>query len=461
MDDLLSRIGLTVRSAIGRTTPVPYGGGHGSSALNFFNRGSNEAAIAEKAYAAHGGVGTLFAIVGKIGDAFVNVKWHTYRRTSVRDAMRRNEILAHPFVRVWNSPNPFYSGSGFREAVQQHLDLVGEGAFVFNELGGVIYEMWPIRPDRLEPVPGDKQFLAGYLYHGPDGEKVPLTTKQVGHIKLPNPADPYRGRGPVQTALLDLDSARYSAEWNRNFFINGAQPGGIIKVPYRMHDTQYREFLARWREQHQGVANAHRVALLENAEWESTKFTMEDMQFTELRNLSRELIREALAFPKPMLGTVDDVNRANSDAAKEIMAESITTPRANRWADYFSTFILPRFFNGSTLVLDFDDPTPINREAADRERNSKADAASKLVAAGYDGTAVAEAMGLPAMPWQRPGSTPATPIDQAPIQATAIRGDAARKIIIERAEWHTETAKELAATNRVIDIADFEGCGVL
>ncbi|NIS37117.1 MAG: phage portal protein, partial [Actinobacteria bacterium] len=73
-------------------------------------------------------------------------------------------------------------------------------------------------------------FLAGFLYHGPNGEQVPLSLDEVIHIRYPNPLDPYRGLGPVQSAMIDLDSARYSAEWNRNFFVNSAEPGGHLET---------------------------------------------------------------------------------------------------------------------------------------------------------------------------------------------------------------------------------------
>jgi phage portal protein BeeE len=211
--------------------------------------------------------------------------------------------------------------------------------------------------------------------------------------------------GPVQTVLNDIDASKYGAEWNRNFFINGAAPGGIIEVDYRMGDDEFREFTNRWREQHQGVANAHRVAVLENAKWVPTEFKMSDMQFVELRNLPRELIREAFAFPKPMLGTVDDVNRANSDSAKEIMASGQTIPRCSLWHDVINTWLLPQFANGENHMLEFDDPTPVNSEQVNAERNSRTSGAAALVSAGYHPDDVADAMGLPRMRFVGTGGT--------------------------------------------------------
>lgn len=396
MQDLFGSLRNLTRRAVNAAPPVPFVGGQGGRSI--FGSGS-EGVMGDRAYDAHGAVGTLFSIVHQIGNKFSSTPWHLYEKELRRNEDRRQEKLDHPFLTVWDKPNDFYTGSFFRRTVQMHVDLVGEGIIVLNKVGNTVIEMWPVRPDRMQPVKHPKRYMTGWVYQGPDGEDVPLTLDQVIQIKYPNPQDPYRGRGPVQTVLADIDAARYSADWNRNFFVNGARPGGIIKVDYRMDDAEFNAFVNRWRQQHQGVSNAHRVAVLENAEWQDTQFSMRDMQFVELRNLPRELIREAFAYPKPMLGTVDDVNRANAEAGKEIMAELQTIPRLRDWRDVVNTFLLPQFANGTSYVLDFDDPTPINHEAKDRERNSKAVSARNLVLSGYDPADVARAMDLPEMNW--------------------------------------------------------------
>lgn len=395
MRDLLSAVAGGVRRAT-KQAPVPYSSSRGSL-FDHTSTATNE--VSQRAYDAHGSVGTLFAIVDQIGAKFSSTDWHLYRKTLERDKNRRVEAPDHAFMTVWDMPNQFYTGDFFRRTVQMHLDLVGEGFIILNKVFGIVIEMWTVRPDRMKPVKHPTKYLTGWIYCGPDGEEVPLELDQVIQLKYPNPDDPYRGRGPVQTVLSDVDAARYSAEWNRNFFINGARPGGIIQVDYRMTDDEFNAFTRRWRQQHQGVANAHRVAVLENAEWKDTNFSMTDMQFVELRNLPRELIREAFAFPKPMLGTVDDVNRANAEAGKEIMAENQTIPRLDMWKSAVDAFLLPQFVNGTALELDYDDPTPVNHEAADRERNSQSSSAKNLVLSGYHPDDVTDAMGLPRMRW--------------------------------------------------------------
>lgn len=362
--------------------------------------------------AAFGAVGTLFAIVNRTSNALAQVNWRLYRkqvdgrRITPGPDRDRLEITRHAAVDLWNLPNDFMTGMHFREACQQHLDLVGETTIVIgrNPLSKLPLELWPVRPDRMTPVPHPEKFLAGWVYTGPSGEQVPLGIDDVIQIKMPNPLDPYRGLGPVQAALVDIDSAKYSAEWNRNFFRNSAEPGGVVEFPDSLDDDEFSEFQERWREAHQGVANSHRVAILElGATWKPTGFSPRDMQFVQLRGVSRELIREAFGIHGHMLGQSENVNKANADAGEISFARWLVFPRAQRWKDALNHRLLP-MFEADTVEWDHDRVVPEDREADDRERNSKANAATALASAGiWDPDDILTAVGLPPMKVQEAG----------------------------------------------------------
>src|SRR5207247_667199 len=131
-----------------------------------------------------------------------------------------------------------------------------------------------------------------------------------------NPMDPYRGLSPILSILPDLDTSRYAAEWSRAFFINSAQPGGILQFDQRLSDGQFNELRDRWAEQHKGVANAHRVAILEQGKWIDRTISQRDMQFVELRGATADRIREAYGISKTAIGDFEDINRASALAAK-------------------------------------------------------------------------------------------------------------------------------------------------
>jgi HK97 family phage portal protein len=282
--------------------------------------------------------------------------------------------------------------------------------------------MWPVRPDRIDPVPSPTSFISGYVYTSPDGEKIPLGTDEVIFLRMPNPRDPYRGMGPVQSVLTDLDATRYSAEWNRNFFLNSAEPGGIIQVDRRLSDPEFDEMRLRWNEQHRGVAAAHRVAILEQGQWVDRKFTQRDMQFAELRTVSRDVIREAFGIPGFAIGELTDVNRATAEAAALWFATYLTVPRLQRIKAALNFDLLPLF--GATadgLEFDYDSPIPDDEEAENAELTTKVNAAGVLVAAGFNPAATLAAIGLPDIPFDgRPADAP-TAAPQPPMALSDLR----------------------------------------
>jgi HK97 family phage portal protein len=398
-------VGKTLFGSLGRAaatftnrTPVsfaPPGSGRRSGFSGLMRPAGQEAQMR-----AQGSNSTLYAIVDRIITSYSQVEWHLYRTARSGRDEDRVEVTAHAALDLWNSPNKFMTGPTFRESGQQHEELTGEQWWVIarNEhFKQLPLEIWPVRPDRMDPIPDAEDFIVGFVYRGPNGEQVPLNVEDVIFQRRPNPIDPYRGMGVVQTILVDLDATRASAEWNRAFFLNSAEPGGVVEVERRLSDAEFNEFRDRWAEQHKGVSNAHRVGVLENGlKWVDRKYSMRDMQFTELRDVSREIIREAFGMPKPMLGSVDDVNRANAEAAGFVFAEWLIKPRLRRIKEILNRRLLPMY--GATaqgLEFDFDDPAPENREADSNELTARTAAAAALVREGFDPAGVLSAVGLP------------------------------------------------------------------
>jgi hypothetical protein len=222
--------------------------------------------------------------------------------------------------------------------------------------------------------------------------------------KYPNPFDPYRGLGPVQAILIDIEAMRYSAEWNRNFFLNSAIPGGVIQTDTNLDDDQFRTLIERWREGHGGVSRAGKVGVLEAGQtWITTQHSMKDMDFSNLRNVSRDVIREAWGIHKSMLGNADDVNRANAQTAEEVYGRWKVTPRLNRRRMAGNARFLPMFgTTGAGVEFDYKDPLPDDREADNSELTAKATAAATLASAGWTPDDILKTVGLPPMGFEKP-----------------------------------------------------------
>lgn len=388
----------TVARRVRNAAPVAYVGGNTATQFGGWFRRTNQTSHME----AYGAVGTLFGTVSAITTAVAKQEWWLERVSLQRRVygpaeQRARQVLVHPAIQLWDNPNPFMSRAELVEVVTQHLMLAGELYLIIIYAGGIPVELWPVRPDWMTPVPSQRDFLAGYLFTGPDGSRIPFETHEVIQVKLPNPLDPYRGMSPVQSLLADLQSAQYSAEWNRRFFLNDATPGGVLKAPAILTDTQFRQARDRWSEQHRGVANAHRTAIIENMEYQSLGYTQRDMQFTELRRYTSDLIREPYRVHKALLGQSDDVNRANAEAASDQMAEWVAEPTLARLAGALNTRLLPLYGQPVNTRFCFSSPVQGDQAAMDASLSSKAQTYSTLVAAGVLPEDAAEVAGLPPM----------------------------------------------------------------
>lgn len=359
--------------------------------------------------------GTVYSIVSLLAQAAATPAWHLYRKerpdgrvrytTGDKGSDQRTEVVKHACIHLLNRPNDFHTRFEFFEGSNQHEELTGETFWVVSREGfGFPTSMWYVRPDRMEPVPSPEDYLVGWIYTGPNGEQVPLKLDEVISEKLPDPIDPFRGAGPVSAIMPNIDQQRYATEYQRNLFIAGAEPNGIIQVPNRLSEAEFDELVDRWRETHQGVARAGRVGILESgAQWIPNPHSNKDMEYVNLRTNNRDEIREAWRMHKAMLGTVEDVNRANAQTAEEVFVGWQEIPRLNRRRDTLNCKLLPMFYPDDTppdridVEWDYEDPSPENREEANAELSAKAAAAQMLVDAGYDHDDVAEVVGLPPM----------------------------------------------------------------
>lgn len=421
-----------------------------------YNLGAGRANM-ETYLRAYGRSGTVYSIVSLLAQSAAMTPWRLYKKapqdgrqrytTGDRGSDQRTEVIQHAALSLWNKPNDFVTGFEYREGANQHQELTGETIWVLNrEVATFPTSMWLVRPDRMEPVPSPDDYLHGWIYTGPNGEQIPLQLDEIIIEKLPNPMDPFRGMGPVAAILPNIEQQRYATDYQRNLFLNGASPGGIIAVDRRLTDPEWDELTARWRETHQGVARAGRVGILENgSSWIPNGQNNKDLEYGNLRLANRDELREAWRIHKAMLGTTEDVNRANAQTGQEVFVSWQDIPRLERRKDTLNNKLLPMFgASGGGVEFDYDDPSPGNREADNEELAAKATAAQTLVNAGYDPHDVLEVVGLPDMdvletatqapalpPGWVPGTPPAAP---APPDAAAQAVSRQREVVYLNAQ---------------------------
>jgi phage portal protein BeeE len=347
---------------------------------------------------------TLFSVLDLLASDLSTVDWGFYPKTArMNEEQEPLTDQQHLAVKLWDQPNDFMSGEELRYRIEWHYDAVGEGWMLcsFNDFG-IPESFWWVRPDRLTPAADGDKFLIGWVYTGPDGEKVPLPlddpTTRLMRMCRPHPTDPHRGIGPVQTLMTSLGTSLTAQQWIQSFYANDATPGGMIELGQDefMEPDEYRKLVAKWNFRHRGVNRAHKVGILEVGKFNPIPVNLRQLQFTEMRHLTRDQILEAFRVNKNQLGATDDVNRAASLAADDTYAKRAKLPRVRKWSSLINSGYLSCFgAAGQAIKACPENVVPEDEEAENAERTSKASAFKTYIDAGLSYDDASMLCGLP------------------------------------------------------------------
>lgn len=357
---------------------------------------------------------TLYGVITKLAQITSAPTWSLDRKPArpgdepIPLAGARAENAAP--LKVLNKPNPvpFMTRKMLFAAAQQHKDLCGEFYWVVTKFMGTPVEIWPVRPDRMHPVPGERTLVVGYVYRSPDGEEIPLELSDViVSIGVSDPNDMMRGISPIGALAADLAQSEAQSAWQNSLYRNSANPGGIIKVGRKLGDDEWEQLVERWRMEHQGVQNAGRVAVLEEGDFTPISYSQKDMQFVESRNLTRQAVFDAYGFPKFGIGDVDDVNRASADASLALLAQTLAVPRLTDFREVLNEQFLPMFGPlWRNYEFNYANPVPPDAETDRLDLTARTNAFSTLVGAGVHEDDAAEVCQLPAMRFEKPEPKP-------------------------------------------------------
>lgn len=345
---------------------VPMGGDRS----RFMGSGGLMGGSAQSGMQAYNEIGAVYGPIRRICESVSLVNWTLYQQTDKKGETDRQKIddakppAHHPATALWTKPNPFMTRRFFMYVQQLWQETCGGCYWLLCEAGEdpspfkrkvtCDLELWPIRSDKLIPVKDPDKYLLGYLYVR-GIEKIPLPISAVFPIGYPDPTDLFRFSGPLGASAVDLESEKLAAQYIRNVFYNNGEPGGVVQFDTPLTDIEFEAFVTRWREQHQGVSNARRVAIIEGGKWESVAQSNAELQYIDLRKFTREEVMFARAMPFAVMVT-QDVNLANADAGMKLYYSDTVRPPLELAAEALNVWALP--YIGDDLTFDFELPVP-------------------------------------------------------------------------------------------------------
>jgi HK97 family phage portal protein len=254
----------------------------------------------------------------------------------------KERAVDHPLYRLLHDqPNPLMTAFEWRETLMSHLALWGN-AYCEIEMDGAgrPLALWPLRPDQMEDVRRKGDALT-YLYQLPDGKRVVLRGEQVFHVRGLSP-DGVWGYSPIRQFARQLVGMGLAVEtFGSAFFANGARPGGVLQHPGKLGDEAYANLRESWGARHEGVSNAHRVAILEEGmTFQAIGVPPEEAQFLESMKLNRTQIASIFRVPPHMIGDLERATFSNIEQQSIEFKTYTIEPWLVRWQQAINTRLM-------------------------------------------------------------------------------------------------------------------------
>ena len=310
------------------------------------------------------------------------------------------EIFEHPALHVIEKVNAQMTKNDLFNATQAYKDLEGNAYWYVAKDGkdgkGDPKEIYILRPDKVQIVL-DKEnplIVQGYVYSIDGTHKIPFSPEEIIHHKYFNPNGnfpfPHKGMGVVEATQWAIDTDNETRMFNIKFFQNSARPDGLLLSAEDgdFSPEQHKRLREEWNEEHQGSANAHKIAVISGGlKWQEISRSQSDMQFLEQRGFNRDEIMAMFRVPKTILGMTQDVNRASADASIYVFSLKVIKPLMQKIVDTLNEFYLP-MFNEEGLYFKFTSPVQEDKEQI---RNDFTAGVNKWLTRNE----VREALGLP------------------------------------------------------------------
>lgn len=233
--------------------------------------------------------------------------------------------------RPFGGPNTFgLSSQQFRETLTLWCLLRGNGYAYKNTVEGRVVELIPIHPSKVRiEVLYDNEVL--YWVRMKGDREVPHTRKEIFHMMGPS-EDGIQGVSIVTMARQTIGIALAAEEFEARLFSNSARPSGLLSTDAVLDDDAIKRLRAQWEETYGGLANAHKIAILEQGlTWQTTSMSPGDAEMLQTRKFEVSEIARWFRIAPHKVGDMEHATFTNIEVQREEHVQDTLLPWAVRW----------------------------------------------------------------------------------------------------------------------------------
>ncbi|HET7056812.1 MAG TPA: phage portal protein, partial [Thermomicrobiales bacterium] len=250
---------------------------------------------------------TVYQCVRVLANAYAQIPLLFYRRLG---DSRKERATDHPLYETFHlRPNPDMTSFAWRRLMMTHLATWGNAyCEVTRDLLGRI-QLWPIRPDRIEPK-FDSDGRKVYDYLSPLGERKPLEPGRIFHIAGLS-RDGLKGVSPITELRSTIGLGKTAERFGESFFRNNARPATVLQHPMTLSEGAVTRLAAQM-EDLKGSANAGKTVVLEEGTTiQEIGIPPDDAQFMETRLFQKRELAGAYGIQPHKIGDLERATFSN------------------------------------------------------------------------------------------------------------------------------------------------------
>lgn len=253
----------------------------------------------------------VLACVRVLSESVATLPCILYERMEQGGQAGKRRATSHALYRVLHTaPNAEMTSFEFWEMAIVHLLLWGNFyAEIVVDGRGDVAALWPIPPKLVTPVRWPDGRL-GYKVELPEEPKA-FGREWIFHVAGMRTTG-LKGLSVVGHAREAIGLGMAAEQYGASVFGNGMVPGGVLEHPGELSDDAYARLLTAWKDRHEGLSNAQRLAILEDGmKYTKIGIPPEDAQFLETRKFQRSEIAGMFRVPLHMIGDLERATFSN------------------------------------------------------------------------------------------------------------------------------------------------------
>jgi len=294
----------------------------------------------------------IYAGVYAISSTLAQIPLKFFKREEGRKVLVEKE---HEVWKLFYPPNLEMSSYDLIEATFGYLELTGDCYWNLVFENSTPIAIYVLRPDWVSPIISKSNGkIVGYKY-GPDSSReVEFEKDEVIHFKYFNPLSHLDGISGLSSAKFSVICDLYAIMFNKNFFKKGARPSGVLETDRTLTDDTILKLKKQFMKAYSGYEKAFEIPVLEaGLRFRETLRPQKDMEFSNLREMSRDEILGALGVPPSKVQYYKGASYASALEMKRSFYEDTIIPKARKLEAHLNELVLPKFWPGIECGFDF------------------------------------------------------------------------------------------------------------